>query len=147
MSEWLTTGQMIDQLNIGQVAKCLTKQPGIHKHVTRTEDDVKWCEADGTLNPDYLFLQMGGGAANFKWRILPKYVSFGEAMEALSKGKLVRAETTQEIFEYKIRDGDFLYRNITRGDDMFTLPARKSGIGINSFAVTEGKWTIEEVRY
>ena len=80
MSEWLTTGAMIDRLKIGEIAK------------TDTDDRAYW-DGTGTLTLkstngnryDFLPIEL----KKVKWRILPKYVSFEEAMEALKKGKKV----------------------------------------------------------
>lgn len=80
MIKLLTTGQMVDALNIGEFA----------------EDDkgfkVTFREKDGILVNEY------GGKVDFhktvggddrKWRILPEFVSFDEAYKARKEGKRV----------------------------------------------------------
>jgi hypothetical protein len=80
MSEWLTTGEMIDRLEEGEVAED-SKQL-----MTASWDGgkLKFKIIDGS-EYDYITLN----DRNLKWRILPRYVNFEEAMKALMNGKTV----------------------------------------------------------
>lgn len=97
MSNWLTTGQMIDQLKVGEVAeleedKCIpTKFGPSYRHLTKLEDgDIKWCKSDGSI-PSSTPLQIHGHVITWKWRILPKFVSFDEAIKAYENGLLIES--------------------------------------------------------
>ncbi|KNE19058.1 hypothetical protein [Virgibacillus pantothenticus] len=76
MTKLLTTGEMIDRLKVGEIAQDkngATVRRGNHGLETR----------EGRfINCNYLFLSQ-------KWRILPIYASFDEAMKALKDGKTV----------------------------------------------------------
>lgn len=83
MSGWLTTGQMIDYL---------IKNPGTRaesergKVVEYSYGDMRLIEVtngDNTVECHRLFVTP-------KWRILPNFISFDEAMKALKEGKSVR---------------------------------------------------------
>lgn len=78
MSEWLTTGQMIDKLEVGEIAEGST-----HWEVKRLPDGrIVELNSGDTFGLDVSFL-------NEQWRILPNFVSFEEAMKALKEGKPV----------------------------------------------------------
>lgn len=72
----LTTGEMIDQLKVGEIA-----QDKNGEIVRRGNEGIETSEGK-FINCNYLFLSQ-------KWHILPKYVSFEEAMQALKEGKRV----------------------------------------------------------
>lgn len=93
-NEWLTTGQMIDRLKVGDVAELkfdenvpYSKESAIEHYVTN-QDGIRWCvDAEGKdVNGRFVLADC---ALNYKWRILPNYVSFEEAMKALKEGKTV----------------------------------------------------------
>jgi hypothetical protein len=88
MSEWLTTGEMIDKLKPGEVAE---------------SKPTEWC---GTPVDSFRVIKTQNGAICFddsddymplnefnmrlQWRILPRYVvSFEEAKEAFKQGKTI----------------------------------------------------------
>lgn len=129
MSEWITTGQLIDTLKVGEVAEVDKKTTPysvfIECYVVKTNDSISWCEGkDGTKIGSPLAL--GGGALEYKWRILPQYVTFEEAMKALREDKKVKVI-------YPNGEHDYIYskhRNIDSLDATW-----------NEFL--EGKWTIE----
>ena len=89
MSEWLTTGEMIDKLKPGEVAE---------------SKPTEWC---GTPVGSFRVIKTQNGAICFddsddymplnefnmrlQWRILPRYVTFDRAMKALAEGKTVWA--------------------------------------------------------
>ena len=82
MTKLLTTGEMIDTLQVGEVAET---QDGF-KVTKRSSGAITWTH-DGDDSHNYLKINIV--ALDFKWRILPCYVSFDEAMEALKEGKPV----------------------------------------------------------
>lgn len=83
MTEWLTTGQMIDRLKVGEVAE--GKNNGWKVKYNRKLDliiveNVEDVEGDR-------FLTNAVWVESDKWRIFPKYVSFEEAVQAVRDGK------------------------------------------------------------
>ncbi|WP_077622028.1 hypothetical protein [Sediminibacillus massiliensis] len=133
MSEWLTTGEMIDKLKIGEVAKLqenleLSDEEGVlFDRVFKDNDgDILWCNEDKTIQaatPIILY----GHTLNWKWRILENYVSFEEAMAALKAGKKV--ELHRKSYPEKT-----VFRN------WYTLETREDLTFSDLFS---GKWTIE----
>jgi hypothetical protein len=88
MSEWLTTGEMIDRLKVGEVAIPDQKE---YLAVKRTKDGFIWVDRNtyeqSKIHRDYF--KINCYTVELKWRILPRYVSFDEAMKALMNGKTV----------------------------------------------------------
>jgi RsfA family transcription factor len=78
--EWLTTGQMIDRLKAGEVAESNFNGYQIEKSPMGGIGPVEDPERNIILN--YIHV-------NAKWRILPKFVTFEEAIQALKEGKTV----------------------------------------------------------
>jgi hypothetical protein len=132
MSEWLTTGQMIDRLKVGEVAI-----PDDEKYlaVKRTKDGFIWVDRDtheqSKIHQDYFKIHCY--TIRLKWRILPRYVSFEEAMKALMNGKTVWLWQGDEKVGYYIdKESGKLWA--IAGD--CTAPVEKIYFG--------EKWTIEE---
>ncbi|GGN64416.1 hypothetical protein [Oceanobacillus indicireducens] len=134
MSELLTTGEMIDRLKVGQLAE-VEKKAQIpkdywrsYKHVTKIPNgDIKWCTETGTISPSEPLI-LYGHTVNWIWRILPSYVSFEEAMQALKEGKMVKLHRNNNLDVTVFRKW---YRLETREDVTFD-------------DLFNGKWTIEE---
>lgn len=88
MSEWLTIGQMIDRLEKDQVA-----ETGNGFRVKRTSGAIMFVDEhnqiDRTMGDQGYLTLVNGYVLSTKWRILPNYVSFEEAMQALKEGKYV----------------------------------------------------------
>jgi len=82
MTKLLTTGEMIDTLKVGEVAETY----GGFKVMKHNGGSITWIH-DGDDPHNYLKINMV--ALDFKWRILPYYVSFNAAMKALKEGKPV----------------------------------------------------------
>ena len=82
MNKLLTTGEMIDTLQVGEVAET---QEGF-KVTKRSSGAITWIH-DGDDSHNYLKINIV--ALDFKWRILPRYVSLDEAMEAFYEGKTI----------------------------------------------------------
>lgn len=87
MSKWLTTGQMIDQIKIGEIAMPEAKG---ELSVKRIDKGIFWLEKDGECEDQF---QVNHNTISYKWRVLPRYVSFDVAMEALNRGKRVKFDT------------------------------------------------------
>lgn len=86
MSEWLTTGQMIDALKVGEIAETNEQADFVYRVKKAESGSIMYLDDKGELSR---FLVIRDSIAKLKWRILPKYVSFEEAMKALKEGKFV----------------------------------------------------------
>lgn len=86
MSELLTTGQMIDQLEVGQFAK---SDQGRKVMKTKIGAIVEVIDVDNCGNR-YEDVMLRPITIKSKWRILPQYVTFEEAMKAANEGKTVQ---------------------------------------------------------
>lgn len=105
MGELLTTGQMIDQLRVAEIAELSVKHqiPKEHgksyKKVTKTANgDIVWMSDTGVVDlgkPLILY----GHTVNWEWRILPNYVFFEKAMKALKDGKRVTFHAGEEKYQ------------------------------------------------
>lgn len=130
MSEWMTTGEMIDRLKVGEVAE--QKQDGWR--VTR-KNGLVFIDKDGDIDKNkgdkgHMIL-VNGYVIGSKWRILPKYVSFEEAMKALKDGLIVRAhDGTGGYYEFD-------------GKETFTQLAKEYPV-IRIYELMDMKWTIAE---
>lgn len=86
MSDLLSTGQMIDKLQVGQIAETARIKA---EWVTKTENGFYWCDSKGKpFTCDKLVINQV--VSDMKWEVLPEYVSFDKAMEALKQGKKVK---------------------------------------------------------
>lgn len=124
MSELLTTGQMIDQLRVGQIA------------VDKLGNEI-FMEKDNSLRtlPNLEIVTLTDFTMLSKWRILPipNYVSFEKAMKSLKDGKRV----------------SFTYKNESDLEEtIFIEPhyGAKSSLrrDIDWIDLFNTKWTIEE---
>lgn len=105
MNEWISTGRLIDKLKVGEIAEL---EPNKHiplkygpsyNHVTKTADgDIKWCKGDGGL-PSLSPIQIYGHVITWKWRILPKFVSFPEALKAYQDGEFIESYLGGDLVE------------------------------------------------
>lgn len=87
MSELLTTGQMIDRLKPGEVAECVNAESEkLESKRVKINDSGNLQYLDG-----YGFIVTEFMRTKAKWRILPRYVAFDQAMKALAEGKTVWA--------------------------------------------------------
>ncbi|UYL94101.1 hypothetical protein PK51_gp54 [Geobacillus phage vB_GthS_PK5.1] len=135
MSEWLTTGEMIDRLKAGEVAECVNEN---YKVMFKATEGLVYVDDDGKtkkkLGLDGKFIIANSVLKNqLRWRILPRYVSFEEAMKALTNGKTVWLWQGDEKVGYYIdKESGKLWA--IAGD--CTAPVEKIYFG--------EKWTIEE---
>ncbi|MBT2601401.1 MULTISPECIES: hypothetical protein [unclassified Oceanobacillus] len=126
--ELLTTGQMIDQLKVGEVARNDNDSNTIFVKRAETGGIYK-CFKDGTTRESAFLVS---AFVDSKWRILPNYVSFEDAMKALKDGKTV---------ELHIDGKD----DLVVQDYLDPDPIREFCVSNCTFKeLLEGKWTIEE---
>jgi hypothetical protein len=133
MSEWLTTGQIIDRLKVGEIAQVQEKIK--KEYVTKTDASYFWCDKNGWILDSGEIFYLNDVISKMKWRILPKYVSFEEAMKALKVGKTVYCHPSWCSGKYKIepheaRDNALEFLSI-KGEGLLQI-------------VFESKWAIEE---
>lgn len=127
MGELLTTGQMIDQLKVGEMAEC---------------EHGKWSAKWDGHNLLFNFIENGGGRNTLKvsdvtrkWRILPNYVSFEKAMKALKDGR--SAILHNGNFEYKFTPVECIAETLEYYKD--------AGADFLEWRdLFNSKWTIEE---
>ena len=133
MSELLTTGQMIDQLKVGEIAES-SRVESLDNFVYRVKKSKSGSIM--TLAPDMKMtghlIPMQGDIIDLKWRILPKFVTFEEAMQAGKEGKTVFYHTQGEKFEIAPKQlSEF----------------RLSALSVHRHSLLElfeGKWSVEE---
>ncbi|AKM19815.1 hypothetical protein GARCT_02564 [Geobacillus sp. 12AMOR1] len=118
MSEWLTTWEMLSRLKDGEIAVSDDEKVRVGKF-----GETIYYQVDRYGN--YLCqITLTSSFVDRRWRILPRYVSFEEAMKAYAEGKTIRSYCNGESKTYNINDFDVLTINVER--------------------IRSGKWTIEE---
>lgn len=128
--ELLTTGQMIDQLKVGEVAQLKNIYSEInqllYRNVTKIENgDICWAREDGLVDKNVPLI-LYGHTVNWEWNILLNYVSFEDAKKAFIDGKNIALRDS---------NGDILHLFELDSEVMIQLT-------FNDFI--HGKWTIEE---
>ncbi|KNE22464.1 hypothetical protein [Virgibacillus pantothenticus] len=137
MTKWLTTGEMIDQLKVGEIAeleegKGIPKKYGLsYSHVCKTkEGDIKWCKKDRSL-PSSSPIEIYGHVITWKWRILPNYVTFYEAMKAHQERKTVTYHHDEDLkYTFVCESEPYQFESLYYDS-------------INLHELIDGKWTIE----
>ncbi len=127
MSELLTTGQMIDALKVGEIAQAETcGKPFV---TLNKNGGVSYCNSNGECKRDtelILFSQW----RTAKWRILPNYVSFEEAIKAYQEGKTITCD-------YKgVHNGKLYTEKLAKN-----IPESEEDLSM--YMIVNGKWTIE----
>jgi len=138
--EWLSTGEMIEKLKVGEIAelfethqvKYVTSFDAVYK---KEDGSVCWCRKEGHVKSNFSIV-MDRNAVNFKWHILPRFVSFGEAMEHFGPNTTLRSWVPEESesIPYNVHK----YRKNDLGD----MELRLRDEEITNFHGM--KWTIEE---
>ena len=127
MSELLTTGEMVDRLKVGETAVGDVRELGTEIKVFK--DKVGHIKFDDSRK----LLELSAGiVGSVKWRILPTYVSFEEAMQGLREGKSVSFHSDGKKFTIEPHEAD-----------MKRISSYQIGV-FGLFTLLEGKWTIEE---
>lgn len=116
-TEWLTTGQMIEKLKVGQVAE--SHSQGYIRVIKNEDGSITHDDVGGNL-------VIGSGVADLDWRIVPKYVSFVNAMKAVEEGKTAVLHGHYGAKTYFNQDGLGFKAEYLFGD------------------LLNGKWTIHE---
>lgn len=130
MSEWLTTGEMIDRLKVGEVAQAYDEEG--KEALFRVQRTSEFHTPFRNLDNDNNELFFNERLLKLKWRILPRYVSFEEAMKALREGKKVRFHVP-EGKNIVITSHNFI-------ENIYTI----HGCSLSWGYLLEGKWTIED---
>jgi NAD+--asparagine ADP-ribosyltransferase len=134
MSEWLTTGEMIDRLKEGEVAECDSCS---YKVMFKKTEGLVYVDDEGKTKTNLGFhgkFIIGNSVLKdqFKWRIRPRYVSFEEAMKALKLGKKVR---------FHVREGKSIpFTSQSYLENIYSV----HGCSLSWEYLLEGKWSIEE---
>lgn len=131
MSEWLTTGQMIDRLKVGEVSYNMDGH-----YVKKNENgSLVYCDKNGIPRSNFgsSVVFLNGFFLSAKWRILPKYVTFEEAMKALKDGKKVR---------FHVRDRDVIWWDIDLYEERLFEWFKDECLTYKD--LLEGKWQIIE---
>lgn len=126
VSKILTTGQMIDQLKVGEIAE------GVEGFFRKTQLTMTDCNeivfvnhTDSTHN----FFKINSFTHKAKWIINPQYVTFEEAVEAMKNRKVVRIHITSGVS-----------KEVTATDNMIEM-----GLGDYGFyTFIKSKWSIED---
>ena len=120
MTEWLTTGQVIDRLKVGEVAE--TSQGDTMFWDDVTEDLV----IVSAIGRKYFTLEQSMTTIN--WRIKPNYVSFEEALQAYKNGDTITC------YHGKDFDGKTFVESFS---------IRGSNDELDMDMIVNGKWVIE----
>lgn len=68
MDNWLTTGQMIDSLQLYQIAETTIRDE--KRYVTRVSTGLYWCNEIGVSVDSGEIVYFSGGLLSKKWRII-----------------------------------------------------------------------------
>jgi hypothetical protein len=92
MGEWLTIGQLIDSMKVGDIAVSDTQVSSTLGYRYIKRESIGFYVGNGFSEEDvsnYRFMELEEGYFKFKWKILPRYVSFEEAKKAYHEGKTI----------------------------------------------------------
>ncbi len=122
----LTTGEMIDKLKVGEIAE---NERG-YKVVVNELGGI------GCIENPMNSSNLNGIFVSSAWEILPNYVSFEEAMNALKDGKIIRCRLGDNEFEYQMTNG--------RVNNYKSKPSDKEPVHWYHIwdQITDGKWSI-----
>jgi hypothetical protein len=132
----LTTGQMIDKLEVGEVAE--GSFGDFMSYVTKVKSGCFYQCSDGTGEKFDKPFTVFAGVSNVKWRILPKYVPFSEAMKAVEEGKNVNCDFKGE--KISIQSWSNKVGAICQGKACTS----GGGAAILIAWIVAGKWSIEK---
>jgi hypothetical protein len=123
MSEWLTAGEMIDKLKIGEIAESKNFKAYFDKNFQLVSESKN----TGVVTEFTIW----SGTRNQKiWRIAPKYVTFGEAMIAHVKKATVTYHHDEEL-KYKFTPCQYGHFKQLGSD------------GISLGELINGNWTVD----
>ena len=85
MNEWMTTGEMIDRLRVGQVAE--PNDPMYSRVKNFGDDGLRWVDSDKEVSKAWFeSFRLTNHINTLKWKIISEYVTFEKAMLALKNG-------------------------------------------------------------
>lgn len=129
MSKDLTLWELIASMKIGELAECIYSPSGLYikgRVMVRTSGGIFECgESDNVLELSKDWMET-------KWRILPRYVSLEDAMQAIKDGATVRC--------YPENDGGYI--EFSEADSLHYVASQWTSISVGTFF--GAKWTIEE---
>lgn len=128
MSELLTTGEMIDRLKVGEIAEVVKVPFG---EALLGDKVVFHCDSLVYQDTKQHFM-LNDFTREMRWRILPNYISFEEAMQGLREGKSVSFHSDGKKFTIEPHEAD-----------MKRISSYQIGV-FGLFTLLEGKWTIKE---
>lgn len=120
MTEWLTIGQVIDRLKVGEVAE------SSQGDTLFWDDDTEDLVIVSSIGREYLTLEQS--MTTIKWRIKPNYVSFEEALQAYKNGDTITC------YHGKDFDGKTFVESFS---------IRGSNDELDMDMIVNGKWVIE----
>jgi hypothetical protein len=129
MSEWFTFGQLLDKMQVGDIAES-EETHQIHYYIKRGTDGFFY-EWMGKHVEDVNYFdraKLQECHLRCKWRILPRYVSFEKAKEVFRQGKTICCHLEKEVCRYS-----------PDSVDIYSQADAPSW-----YEILEGKWTIEE---
>lgn len=130
MIEWMTTAEMLEKILKNKPFTVFESEDGVRVAKNRF-GAIKFCDEKGnTFDGSVAHLTIEFLEA--KWRILPKYVPFEEAMKALKHGKRVWLH----VNKYK----SILFTKNTYLENIYGV----HGCSLNWESLFNGEWTIEE---
>jgi hypothetical protein len=132
----LTTRQMIDKLEVGEVAE--GSFGDFMLYVTKVKSGCFYQCSDGTGEKFDKPFTVFAGVTEVKWHIIPKYVLFSEAMKAIEKGKNVNCDFKGE--KISIKSWSNKVGTICQGKACTS----GGGAAILIAWIVAGKWSIEE---
>lgn len=123
MSKCLTTGQMVEQPKVGQIAET---EEG-YRVIKNKNGSITYLNKE----PKYgQYLSMDLITHRLEWWILPNYVSFEKALEAYKQGKTITCFYGNDFDGSPFVEDFSLKKNETAGD-------------LSMEMIIKGKWTIE----
>jgi hypothetical protein len=139
--EWLTIGQIIDDLKVGEIAESDNKELYITTGALGTLL-IASNLGDARIGAAKTF-QLTPVTKKLKWRILPKYVTRKEALHALVDGKTIIQSFPESRTQWKYHfDGEYINTWVSQDGTIWTNWTDCNGKG----AITNlnGLWQISE---
>jgi hypothetical protein len=124
----LTTGQMIDKLEVGEVAE--GSFGDFMLYVTKVKSGCFYQCSDGTGDKFDKPFTVFAGVTEVKWGIIPKFVTFEEAVQAYKNGKTIICFFPSAV------DGKECKQTFIK-----SVPESRGDLSL--YMIINGKWTIE----
>jgi len=121
MSKLLTTGEMIDTLQVGDIAECVNDHVYEGCKIIRKPTGLQFERAPFVISEKTF---------NAKWHILSHYVPFDKAKKAYKEGKTITCR----------------YRNLVNNEYLkqsFALNIFENERALSMYLIISGDWTIE----